>query len=418
MSPLNHKSAILIIGGGTWGCSAALQLARRGHRRIKVLDSSRFPSPSAAGNDINKIAEEANLPFENDSDKDYAWNRIHQLAMDAWKHDPLYAPFYHPTGFIMSACGSEAYNQVLKYVSGRESQFMTLRNAADFRATMPKGILTGDFPQWRGFWQKDGAGWVFARGALEAIHAEAERLGVEFVAGSLQGKVEALLYSDDGFTILGARTTDGAQHIADQTILAAASTNRVDRWYTKTYQFSSMPSAASSSNQTDASNHEMKICDEHPGYCNFVRVNGELRSVPFVRQQIPLEAEQRMRRLLHESMPTLESHEFSFARVCWDADTVDRLFLIDRHPKYAGLVLAVGGSGHGFMTMPAAGIIVADVLEGILETRLRTMLRWRPETAVDRNWQDTQDRFGADGKVMDFRDVRKWTQIRGDDAKL
>lgn len=35
--------------------------------------------------------------------------------------------------------------------------------------------------------------------------------------------------------------------------------------------------------ESDASNHEMKICDEHPGYCNFVRVDGELRSVPFAR---------------------------------------------------------------------------------------------------------------------------------------
>jgi len=57
MYPLNHNSTVLIIGGGTWGSPTALQLARRGYSRIKVLDASRFPSPIAAGNDINKIAE-------------------------------------------------------------------------------------------------------------------------------------------------------------------------------------------------------------------------------------------------------------------------------------------------------------------------------------------------------------------------
>jgi sarcosine oxidase/L-pipecolate oxidase len=110
-------------------------------------------------------------------------------------------------------------------------------------------------------------------------------------------------------------------------------------------------------------------------------------------------------------MPALEKGELSFARICWDADTVDRLFLIDWHPKYTGLVLAVGGSGNGFMTMLALGVLVADASEGVMERRLRKMLRWRPEMAAGRDWRDTQDRFGADRKVMNFQDVGEWTRI-------
>jgi sarcosine oxidase / L-pipecolate oxidase len=58
MSQLTHNSTILIIGGGTWGCSTALQLARRGYKNVTVLDSHPIPSPIAAGNDVNKIMEE------------------------------------------------------------------------------------------------------------------------------------------------------------------------------------------------------------------------------------------------------------------------------------------------------------------------------------------------------------------------
>lgn len=58
MTHVKRDSAILIIGAGTWGCSIALHLARRGFTRIKVLDGSSFPSAIAAGNDLNKIAEE------------------------------------------------------------------------------------------------------------------------------------------------------------------------------------------------------------------------------------------------------------------------------------------------------------------------------------------------------------------------
>lgn len=65
------------------------------------------------------------------------------------------------------------------------------------------------------------SGLDLARAALEVVHAEAERLRVEFVAGSPRGKVEALLYSGDRSTVLGVRTADEVEHTADRTILAA-----------------------------------------------------------------------------------------------------------------------------------------------------------------------------------------------------
>lgn len=55
--PLYDKSSILIVGAGTWGCSTALHLARRGYKNIRVLDPYGVPSPIAAGNDVNKIME-------------------------------------------------------------------------------------------------------------------------------------------------------------------------------------------------------------------------------------------------------------------------------------------------------------------------------------------------------------------------
>jgi glycine/D-amino acid oxidase-like deaminating enzyme len=54
---LTAKPSILIIGAGTWGCSAALHLARRGYENVQVLDPFDVPSPIAAGNDVNKIME-------------------------------------------------------------------------------------------------------------------------------------------------------------------------------------------------------------------------------------------------------------------------------------------------------------------------------------------------------------------------
>lgn len=51
-------SAILIVGAGTWGSSTALHLARRGYKKITVLDPYPVPSAISAGNDVNKIVEQ------------------------------------------------------------------------------------------------------------------------------------------------------------------------------------------------------------------------------------------------------------------------------------------------------------------------------------------------------------------------
>ena len=55
------EASTLIIGAGTWGCTIALELARRGYANVTVLDGEKFPSGIAAGNDLNKIAEEGEL---------------------------------------------------------------------------------------------------------------------------------------------------------------------------------------------------------------------------------------------------------------------------------------------------------------------------------------------------------------------
>ncbi|KAK5464744.1 hypothetical protein LTS15_001306 [Exophiala xenobiotica] len=437
-----HYPSILIIGGGTWGCATALQLARRGYKSITVLDAHSIPSPISAGNDVNKIMEEGS-PSPEDDDTTYVWNRLFQLATEAWRTDPVYAPFYHATGFIMAASSPEAGKHVDDYVQSCKSPLRLLNTPQDFRSTMAPGILTGRFPNWKGFIRESGAGWVSARGALEAAYHEASRLGVRFVTGDPAGKVVKLIYSSSSpassseVDVLGATTADGAEHRADRTILCAGANS--DRLFDFERQLRPTAWTLAHIQMTDAERAEwkdlpvlfnvergffmepttgtgeLKFVDEHPGYCNFVddpETNSE-RSVPFARQQTPLEAEARARQFLRETVPQIADRPFSFARICWDADTPDRVFLIDRHPRYASLVVAVGGSGMGFMTMPAVGIQVADALEGRMEPRMKKGFRWRPETAVGRDWRDTQDRFGGDGKVMDFQKVEGWTDVQG-----
>jgi sarcosine oxidase / L-pipecolate oxidase len=432
-----HSARILIIGGGTWGCSTALHLARRGYTSITVLDPYPVPSPISAGNDVNKILELGSFAGD-DADERYVSEKLLNAAIDGWLNDPVFKPYFHETGFIVAATSDAA----LAHLNSRDGPteaggWTRLDNSEDFRRTMPEGVLTGDFPGWRGWWKQRGAGWVHARKSMESAAAEAVRLGVEFVTGEEAGRVERLLY--EASDVRGAVTADGAEHRADRTILCAGANAgllfdmkdqlRPTAWTLAHIRmtpeelelYRNLPVLFNIERgffmEPDEDKGELKICDEHPGYCSWAgdpQGGGNFRSgEPFRRDQIPIESEARCRAFLREVMPHLADRPFSFARICWCADTPNRSFLITRHPDYPSLVLGVGGSGHGFCHIPAIGGFIADAMEDRLDEKMKWSFRWRPETAAGREWTDLQGRFGPQGadRVMGFDEVAEWTTI-------
>ncbi|KAF2148638.1 FAD dependent oxidoreductase [Myriangium duriaei CBS 260.36] len=430
ISSLSHSSSILIVGAGTWGCSTALHLARRGYTSIAVLDRYPVPSPISAGDDVNKIFERLSCTDESDINSSVS-AKLSEAAYRCWKDDPIFSPYLHETGIISAAITPEALRDVeagLGYIDGEP--WIKLNSKDDFRATMPSGVLTGDFPGWQGWWRKSAAGWVHARKSMESAASEAKRLGVTFITGEQKGRVTSLLYQSGD--VSGAVTADGTQHRADRTILSAgaAATEifsmkdqlRPTAWtlahiamtVEELKLFKNLPVLFNAEQgffmEPDEDNHELKICDEHPGYCNWTSPGV---STPFAKHQVPKESERRIRDFLRDTIPHLADRPFTFARLCWCADTPDRNFLISKHPDHPSLLLAVGGSGHGFWYIPAIGGFIVDALEDKLDSQIKECYKWRPETASHRNWQDKQGRFGPPGsnRVMDLGDVYDWTSI-------
>lgn len=434
LQPLSRGSNILIIGAGTWGSSTALHLARRSYCNLTVLDPYPTPSPIAAGNDVNKILELSSSAPQGSVERIVS-DKLAHAAIRGWKEDRVYQGLYHETGAVTAATserGRDALNEGDGY--NEADGWTPLKTADDFRRTMPAGILTGEFPGWQGWWRKDGCGWVEARKALQSTVAEAETLGVTFVTGP-RGQVLSLIYEDGD--VKGAVVAEGPAFRADQIIMCAgANAARIfdmqDQLRPTAWTLAHIKMSVEEAKlyrdlpvlfniergffmEPDLDKHELKICDEHPGYCNWETDPHESKriSTPFAYHQIPLEAEQRIRDFLRETMPQLADRPFSHARICWCADTPDRAFLISRHPDFPSLVLGVGGSGHGFSYIPAIGGVIADCLEGRMDALMEERFKWRPDTAVNRDWTDLQDRHGPPGSegVMDFQKVQGWTNI-------
>lgn len=436
MSPpnLTKSSSILILGCGTWGASTALHLVRRGYTNIKVLDPYPVPSAISAGNDINKIKGYSDNDASGSSDDEsYVRNKASEDASKAWETDLVFKPYYHPTGYVIAASQEKYIKELYDDEQPTpENGFVELNTAEDFRNTMPQGVLTGEFPNWKGWFKKDGCGWVHARKALESAALEAQRLGAELITGSPSGAVTSLIIEDSD--VRGAVTADGVRHLADRTILCAGANApqlldmkgqlRPTAWTLAHIKMTeeeaklhrNLPVLFNVERgffmEPDEDARELKICDEHPGYCNWPTSDHSV-SVPFSKHQIPLRSEEGVRLFLRETMPHLADRPFSFARICWCADSPNRDFIICSHPEYPSLTLGVGGSGHGYKHIPVVGGYITDCMEGILDPKMQRVWRWRPETAVGRDWDDVQGRMGGSYRVLNLADVKEneWTHI-------
>lgn len=442
MAATPKDQTILIVGGGTFGLSTALHLARRGYTNVTVLDPHPIPSALSAGNDVNKTVDGGNLT--SNTEEGYVGSRLFEASIKGWREDPVFQAFYHETGFICAASSPEGEENVVRRQSPNEAapgSMTRLDTAEDFKALMPKGALTGDFPGWRGWYKNgsNGSGWVEARNAMQSAFHEAQKLNVRFMTGSQDGDVVELCY--EGGDVTGVRTRSGRVFEADCVILAAGARSSeifefgqqlLPKCWTLAHiklepheiaLYRDIPVMSNIERGffiPDLENGELKICNEFPGYTNFVvdPKTGKKASIALHRHDIPVEAEERLRSYLRECMPHLAERPFTFARICWCTDTPDRTFLIGRHPTYRQLLLATGDSGRGFMHIPAIGKFIADAMEGELDPIMAKAWKWRPETATNRDLGDRQGRMGGLRRPQDLSEVNTWSQEKPKSAEV
>lgn len=150
---------------------------------------------------------------------------------------------------------------------------------------------------------------------------------------------------------------------------------------------------------------ELKIARHGYGYANPTLVSPKdgmeiTASLPHALfSPIPSEGESACRAFLRQTIPWLAERKFVRTRICWYADTPTGDFLVGWHPRYAGLFLATGGSGHGFKFLPVLGGKVVAAIEGGLEGELGGLWGWR-EGGVEGGTEDGS-RGGVRGMVLE-----------------
>lgn len=101
-------------------------------------------------------------------------------------------------------------------------------------------------------------------------------------------------------------------------------------------------------------------------------------------KEVPEEAVRVLRSFCEVNMPDLLELDLEYERLCWYTDSVDNSFLIDHVPGTENLVVASGGSGHGFKFLPVLGEHVVDVIER-KDTEYTRLFKWRSVPEGRRN---------------------------------
>ncbi|PLB46273.1 putative fructosyl amino acid oxidase [Aspergillus steynii IBT 23096] len=425
---MNLDTKILIVGGGAFGTSTAYNLAQRGYRSVRVLDRYAAPSLDAASTDISKIIRsDYNEPL-------YAAMGLESIA--AWRTWDMFKDLYAVPGWILSAA-----NLSIPFVEGSIETSTRLgvqgleRVAPDqIRAKFPQ--ITGELDGWEVNVWNPTAGWAKSGEALRRMALAAQANGVQYISGD-RGYVRKLVFSTEGCR--GVVTQDGTTYEADVVIVAAGA------W---------TPSLVDVGGQLTAKGHAVAHIQLTPDETRHYRslpildnlelgyflpvqedgifklahsqfitntetdpVSGITTSIPhtFVenpRDDLPPEIERTMRRNLRRVFPELADRPFCFTRLCWDADTADRHFLVTPHPDLQGLFLATGGSAHGFKFLPVLGRYIADALEGTLDQEILHQWRWRPGITV------SADNLAHLDPEIELNSLRGWRCRREEDGGL
>jgi sarcosine oxidase / L-pipecolate oxidase len=373
---------VLIVGGGIFGVTAALELADRG-ATVSLLDPGPIPHPDASSTDISKLVRM-------DYGGDGFYVGLMEDALVSWRgwNERFERPLFHETGLLVLSSAP----MTKASFEGASFDLLTARGHALER--LDAASIAARFPMWGRAGYQDGyknplGGWAESGQIVAALAREARQRGIAIHEGvrirplTGNGPLDRVV-TEGGETIAagvvivcaGAYTAVIVPELADRLLPIAQSVFHFD------------PPASEKLEPPDFLPWAADIATT--GWYGFPRHAGVLKIAnhgpgvvvdPGAPRVVPPEREAFFRGFLRAKMPSIEDAPVAKTRVCLYCDSFDGDFFIDAHPDRKGLVVAAGGSGHAFKFAPVLGGLIADAAEGLRPER-RARFAWRKKGAA------------------------------------
>jgi sarcosine oxidase / L-pipecolate oxidase len=376
----------VVAGGGVFGTTAALALARRGHA-VDLVDPGPLPHPLAESTDISKVVRL-------DYGKDELYTALAERALDGWRrwNREWPSPLFHETGTAFLA------RAPMRPGGFEHDSFELLTRRGHLCERLDAAAIARRFPAYRpgalvdGYYNPQG-GWAEASAVMQQLVAEAMAAGV-----TVRGGCRARAVVERGGRATGL-VLDGGESIAADLVVVATGA-----WAAQLCPALAAGALCASGQPV----FHLRPADPEPyraerfpvfgadiartGYYGFPIAHGGLVkvanhgpgvAVDMTRDQREVLAahEESLRDFLRDTLPALADAPIAARRLCVYGDTRDGHFWIAADPERSGLVVATGGSGHAFKFAPVLGDLIADIALGA-GSPLADRFRWRPELAT------------------------------------
>lgn len=364
---------VVVIGGGIFGVTAAVELRTRGHA-VTLLDPGPLPHPLAESTDLSKVVRI-------DYGADVEYTELGERALEGWRRWNRDWPTarFHETGVAfltrtpMAPGGFEHDSfELLARRGHRVERLDAAEIARRFEAYRP-GALVDGYTHAEGGWAESGA-------VVADLVAIARARGVIV----RESPVERIV--DDGVIA-------GGEHVAADTVVACAGA-----WITQLVPelgpvlhavgqpvFHLVPPDPSVFEAARFPVFGAEIA--RTGYYGFPVTSGVVKIAnhgrgiamsPDAPRKVTAEQTRALRALCADVFPALADAPIASSRLCVYGDSRDGHFWITRHPERPNVTIACGGSGHAFKFAPVLGGLIADAMLG---APVSSRFRWRPEIA-------------------------------------
>lgn len=377
------KYDVLVIGGGIFGVTAAVELAKRKYK-VALLNPDALPHHMAASTDVTKAVR-----MEYGSDREYF--RMAERSIGLWRewNNFFGKELYHEVGFLMLCRKSiESGEQSFEECSYKElldngyavEHLSSLEIKKKFPAINAETYAEAIY--------NPVGGYANATLTIMALIAHARELGVHIHERQTVNSLDMV-----SGVLKGVGTVEDQRYAVDHVLVAAGahtpmvlpelqpymkSTGHPVFWLrpndAKRFSGDNLPVFTADISNTGWYGFPYL---EEQGIVKLAKHSNGSEIDPEKGDRQVTDAEVvEMRSFVGECFPELAKAPLVYTRRCLYTDTLDGHFWIDNHPTIKGLSVSSGGSGHGLKMAPILGPMAADIVEGKTH-EFSNRYRWR-----------------------------------------